>query len=118
MQEERGARMDQVRMGDARSLDSGAEILLSPDVFAWKAAGIVLLLVEQDRSWIVIRGWQSSDQLRHIRRWSFDTPSAATGQIRRLVRDAAGDHETAAIAASRWLAAPAPDGQVITPNWC
>ena len=86
---------------------SGADQLIGdeqPQVFAWSGGRVVLLAERAGSSWVVARGWRRGDRLVDIRRWSFATPRLLAGQVRRLVREAAGDHRDADAAASALLA--------------
>lgn len=88
---------------------------LSPDghesgLFLWRGAGIVLMGEVENGRWIVVRGWTGPDTLTDVRRWSFVSPAAFCGQIRRLVHEATGNHRAATLAATlaeTW-ATPAP----------
>lgn len=82
---------------------SQERVMSHPDIFAWSGGEIVLFIEYRDGTWIVARGWRRADELRYVRRWAFDAPARAVGQLRRLVRDACGDSEAAAGAATRWL---------------
>lgn len=64
--------------------------LSTGDLFAWRAAGIDVVLFGE---WtgvglVVSRAWVGHDRLTDIRRWTFESPVAFAGQVRRLVTDA------------------------------
>ncbi len=73
-------------------------------IFAWRGGHVVLLGEQLGASWVVARGWRRGDQLVDIRRWSFSSPRLLAGQIRRLVREATGNHRDGDAAASALLA--------------
>lgn len=113
---EEGVEVEQQHPTPASSLDPGGRLMQDAAIFGWHGSDVVLLLEQQAERWIVARSWRSSDSLRHVRRWSFDTPDRAAGQIRRLVREAGGDHVAAGAAALAWLStehareqSPAPE---------
>jgi hypothetical protein len=80
------------------------------DLFLWRGAGIVLLGMTEGDRWIAVRGWVGPGTLTHVRRWSFASPDALCGQIRRLAYEATGDHREAGAAgeaARAWAVASA-----------
>lgn len=61
--------------------------------------------------WVLARGWSQSDRLEHVRRWTFASHERFAGQVRRLVRDAIGDHPASAAVARQalaWAGVPLP----------
>lgn len=75
-------------------------------LFRWSNGRVVLFVERDGAAWVVARGWQEGDSLSDIRRWRFDDPRRAIGQIRRLVREATGDIALADAEAERlraWL---------------
>ncbi len=72
-------------------------------IFAWRGGHVVLLAEQVGSLWVVARGWRREDRLIDIRRWSFSDPRLLAGQVRRLVREATGNHHDADVAASAFL---------------
>ncbi len=73
-------------------------------IFAWRGDRVVLLVERAESSWVVARGWRRGDRLVDIRRWSFSSPQLLAGQVRRLVREATGNHRDADATATALLA--------------
>ncbi len=63
-------------------------------LFMWRGSGIVLLGEYEAGRWVLARAWLAGDRLEHVRRWSFAQPIPFSGQVRRLVMEAAGDFTT------------------------
>lgn len=79
-------------MHESPRRDHPASILsVVPDLFLWRGHGIVLLGEYADGRWVLARGWAAADALEHVRRWSFASPGAFAGQVRRLVTEASRD---------------------------
>lgn len=93
-------------MCETRIRHSSPVIRSSPNLFAWKGSGIVLLCERISDSWVVARGWTIGDELTDVRRWIFPTYNRFVIHIGRLVREATGE-ETLAIeaqlAAREWV---------------
>ena len=73
-------------------------------IFAWRGDEVVLFAERNQEAWILARGWTFGDRLTDVRRWTFGTPTALVGQVRRLAREATGNQTLAAEAAAAALA--------------
>lgn len=104
---------------EERDLESGADrpgvhLSAEGDLFAWRGDEVVLLAQRTPLAFVLARGWAYDDRLVDIRRWSFPAPAALAGQVRRLAREATGNHRVAAAAATAALAwaHAQPDGGI------
>ncbi len=82
----------------------GVRLSTDGELFAWRGDEVVLLAHRTPGGFVLARGWAYDDRLVDIRRWSFPAPAALAGQIRRLTREATGNHRIAAEAATAALA--------------
>lgn len=81
----------------------GVRLSTQEEMFAWRGDEVVLLAHWTPGGFILARGWAYDDRLVDIRRWSYPAPAALAGQIRRLTREATGNHRIAAEAATAAL---------------
>jgi hypothetical protein len=72
-------------------------------IFAWRGDEVVLFGERSGDRWVLARGWSFGDRLVDVRRWTFGSPQALAGQVRRLAREATGNHSIAAAAADAAL---------------
>ena len=92
--------------------------LATTDLFAWSGDEVVLLAQREGDRWICARGWREDDRLVDVRRWTFATPLALANQVRRLAREATGNHlraSDAAVAALAWTALAIPSDEPLAP---
>jgi len=82
----------------------GVRLSTDHELFAWRGDEVVLLAHRMSGGFVLARGWAYDDRLVDIRRWSYPAPAALAGQIRRLTREATGNHRIAAEAATASLA--------------
>jgi len=73
-------------------------------LFMWRGAGIVLFGERKDGRFVLARAWLQGDRLEHVRRWTFAQPIPFSGQVRRLILEACGDHAEARAEGHRALA--------------
>jgi hypothetical protein len=64
-------------------------------LFTWQSKRVVIFVERGTAVWTLSRGWRSGDRLVDVRRWQFDSPRRAVGQMRRLVLDDSDDRELA-----------------------
>jgi len=89
---------------DRASGPMGVHLTTEGGIFAWRGHEVVLLAQRTPLAFVLARGWAYDDRLVDIRRWSFPAPAGLAGQIRRLTREATGNHRIAAEAATAALA--------------
>lgn len=70
-----------------------SEIEELPGLYLWQGNGILLVGQREDDRFVLARGWIEHDRLTHVRRWRFTNSDLFSGQVRRLVLEASGDHE-------------------------
>ena len=83
---------------------SGIQMSAEGGIFAWRGDEVVLLAQHTPEAFVLARGWAYGDRLVDIRRWSFSEASGLVGQVRRLAREATGNHHIATEAAGAALA--------------